>query len=61
MEMICASQAIYLEQAENEVSSKSRERLTWIRSIVPPLREDTSVSEEIERLANAILTDDAWM
>ncbi len=61
MEMICASQAIYLEKAESEVSSKSRERLAWIRSMVPPLREDASVSEEIEKLAHALLTDDAWM
>lgn len=58
IEMICASQAIYLEKAEHELSPVSRKHLEWIRGIVPPLTQDMSTSAYIDLLANSVLSNE---
>jgi histidine ammonia-lyase len=58
IELICASQAIYLERAENDISSHSKALLEWVRTIVPPLLRDMSISDRIEVLACALLSHD---
>ncbi|NWQ40269.1 histidine ammonia-lyase [Bacillus sp. EB106-08-02-XG196] len=55
IEMICASQAIYLEGAERDLAPKTREYLEKIRGICPPLESDRAISEQIEELAQFIL------
>jgi histidine ammonia-lyase len=54
IELICASQALYLQGVEDEISPENRAALAWIREIAPPLDGDASVSEAIEALAEAI-------
>ncbi|ALC89268.1 histidine ammonia-lyase [Bacillus sp. FJAT-18017] len=58
IEMICSSQAIYLENAEEQLSPVTREYLNEIRNICPPLETDRDISEEIEALATFILRKD---
>lgn len=58
IEMICASQAIYLEGAESEISPASQVLLKWVRSVVSPLTEDASISEGIEKLTRVLLVGD---
>lgn len=60
IEMICASQALFLQRAEERTAPKSRERLGFVRSFVQPLTEDTSIGAGIERLARALLEGDGW-
>ncbi|KGM44821.1 histidine ammonia-lyase [Neobacillus niacini] len=57
VEMICASQAIYLEGAERDLAPKTREYLEEIREICPPLESDRAISEQIEKLAQFILRE----
>jgi histidine ammonia-lyase len=61
IEMICASQALYLQAAEQHTSPKTQQRLEWIRKIAPPLDADLSTSEYIDNLAAALLTSDDWL
>lgn len=58
IEFICASQAIYLEGAETEISPQSQALLKWVRSVVSPLTQDASISEEIEQLTRVLLAGD---
>ncbi|WP_252501598.1 histidine ammonia-lyase [Sporosarcina sp. Marseille-Q4943] len=58
IEMICASQAIYLEGAENQLAPATKEYLERIREICPPLKGDRAISDEIEALAQFILRAD---
>lgn len=55
IELICASQAIYLEGAEEALSDASKSLLTWVRATVPPLTGDASISDGIERLSKALV------
>jgi len=55
IELICASQAIGLQQAETDIAPHSQTLLAKVRSFVPVLTEDTSISDGIEGLGNAIL------
>ncbi|MFS0781287.1 histidine ammonia-lyase [Bacillus sp. 1P06AnD] len=57
IEMICASQAIYLEQAENQLAQATRNYLERIRHICPPLQTDRAIAEEMEELAQFLLKD----
>jgi len=59
IEMICASQAIYLEKAENQLAPATREYLEKIRAICPPLESDRAISDQMEELAQFILREDA--
>lgn len=59
IEMICASQAIYLEKAENQLAPATREYLEKIREICPPLESDRAISDQMEELAQFILREDA--
>jgi histidine ammonia-lyase len=61
MEWICASQAIFLQSAEDQLSPQIRHCLTWLRQIAPPLTEDASISHQIEAVASALFTSDGWM
>jgi histidine ammonia-lyase len=60
IEWICASQAIFLQNAEEQLSSHSLYCLKWLRNFAPPLTEDASISEQIEAVAHALLTRDDW-
>lgn len=55
IECICASQSLYLDGAEVDVSPVNRKRLEAIRSICPPLQRDESISQRIEELAQRLL------
>ncbi|WP_053362521.1 histidine ammonia-lyase [Bacillus sp. FJAT-27251] len=57
VEMICASQAIYLEGAEKELAPATRGYLEKIRDICPPLESDRAISEQMEELAQFILRE----
>lgn len=57
IEMICASQAIYLQQAEEDLAPRTKLQLDWVRAIVPPLETDRAISAEIEQLALALLAE----
>ncbi|MDR7238273.1 histidine ammonia-lyase [Neobacillus drentensis] len=57
IEMICASQAIYLEKAEKELAPATRAYLEEIREICPPLEGDRAISDEMEELAQYILRE----
>lgn len=57
IEMICASQAIYLQRAEDHLAPRTRQHLEWVREIIPPLTTDTAISEQIEKLAQALLAE----
>jgi len=58
IEMICASQAIHFEDAAAACAPRTRAHLEWVRAMVPPFAQDTSLSAHIERLADAILATD---
>ncbi|OCA92464.1 histidine ammonia-lyase [Pseudobacillus wudalianchiensis] len=58
VEMICASQAIYLEKAENQLAPATRNYLEKIREICPPLETDRAISDQMEELAQFILRED---
>ncbi|MFJ8238081.1 histidine ammonia-lyase [Ureibacillus sp. NPDC094379] len=58
IEMISASQAIYLESAENQLSPITRGFLEKIREICPPLEQDRSISDEVEAVAQFLLETD---
>lgn len=58
IEMICASQAIYLEKAENQLAPTTKEYLEKIRAICPPLETDRAISDQMEELAQFLLKDD---
>ncbi|MFJ7405233.1 MULTISPECIES: histidine ammonia-lyase [unclassified Lysinibacillus] len=55
IELIAASQAIYLEQAEQQLAPTTRKYLDIVRSFCPPLRGDKAIGEETEALANYLL------
>lgn len=59
IEMICASQAIYLENAEKELAPATRAYLEKIREICPPLEGDRAISDQMEELAQFILKDNS--
>ncbi|NHC40453.1 histidine ammonia-lyase [Bacillus sp. MM2020_1] len=59
IEMICASQAIYLENAEKELAPATRAYLEKIRNICPPLETDRAISDQMEELAQFILKDNS--
>lgn len=56
IECICASQAIYLDNAEQDLAPKTRAFLETVRSFCPPLRTDQPIGDEIEALAAYLLT-----
>lgn len=56
IELIAASQAIYLEQAEQQLAPTTRKFLDIVRSFCPPLEGDKAIGEETEALANYLLT-----
>ncbi|MFK4998523.1 aromatic amino acid lyase [Bacillus sp. N9] len=58
IEMICASQAIYLEQAENQLAPATKEYLEKVRQICPPLESDRAIADQMEELAQSILRED---
>ncbi|MBU8880500.1 histidine ammonia-lyase [Bacillus sp. FJAT-29790] len=58
IEMICASQAIYLEKAENQLAPVTRDFLEKVREICPPLESDRAISDQMEELAQFILRED---
>ncbi|MFF2853518.1 MULTISPECIES: histidine ammonia-lyase [unclassified Peribacillus] len=58
IEMICASQAIYLEKAENQLAQATRDYLEKVRLICPPLESDRAISDQMEELAQFILRED---
>lgn len=55
IELICASQALFLEQAETDVAPGTGAILEKVREIVPPVTEDKSLGESVELVASAIL------
>ncbi|WHY93665.1 histidine ammonia-lyase [Neobacillus cucumis] len=59
IEMICASQAIHLENAEKELAPATRAYLEKIREICPPLEGDRAISDQMEELAQFILKDNS--
>ncbi|MFZ7942808.1 histidine ammonia-lyase [Neobacillus sp. 19] len=61
IEMICASQAIYLEKAEKELAPATRAYLEKIREICPPLESDRAISDQMEELAQFILRDQSLL
>ncbi|KOS61992.1 histidine ammonia-lyase [Lysinibacillus agricola] len=56
IELIAASQAIFLEKAEQHLAQTTREFLEIVRSFCPPLEGDKAIGEEIETLANYLLS-----
>lgn len=58
IELICASQAIYLEKAENQLAPATRDYLEKVREICPPLDSDRAISDQMEALAQYILRED---
>ncbi|ALC84784.1 histidine ammonia-lyase [Bacillus sp. FJAT-22090] len=58
IELICASQAIYLEKAENQLAPATRDYLEKVRAICPPLDSDRAISDQMEALAQYILRED---
>ena len=58
IELICASQAIYLEKAESHLATATREYLEKVRRICPPLEGDRAISDQMEELAQYILRED---
>ncbi|TCP21060.1 histidine ammonia-lyase [Scopulibacillus darangshiensis] len=57
IEMICASQAISLQKADQDMAPRTRQHLEWVRGIIPPLTQDTSISEQIDKLGQALLSE----
>ncbi|BCG59348.1 histidine ammonia-lyase [Paenibacillus sp. URB8-2] len=60
IEAICAAQAAEIRGAER-LAPATRKLLHQIRSVVPPLTEDRSMSGDIERLARSMKTQDWGM
>lgn len=58
IELICASQAIYMDGCEQDLAPKTRAFLDIIRSYCPPLEGDQPIGEEIEALAKYLLSSD---
>lgn len=58
IELICASQAIYLAQCEDDLAPRTYEFLKTVRMFCPPLETDRAIGEEIEALAAHLLTSD---
>ncbi|MFB5088202.1 histidine ammonia-lyase [Psychrobacillus sp. PGGUH221] len=58
IELICASQAIYLEKAENQLAPATKDYLEKVRAICPPLDSDRAISDQMEALAQYILRED---
>lgn len=58
IEMICASQAIYLEEAEGKLAPTTSQFLKEVRQFCPPLKTDQPIGDEIEALAKYLLTSD---
>lgn len=58
IELICASQAIYLEKAEEELSPMTGVFLKKVRQYCPPLTTDQPIGDEIEALAEFLLVSD---
>lgn len=58
IELICASQAIYLEKAEKQLAPATRDYLEKVRKICPPLESDRAISDQMEELAQYILRGD---
>ncbi|MYL60818.1 histidine ammonia-lyase, partial [Virgibacillus halodenitrificans] len=48
IELISASQAIYLDEAEDMLAPATKKYLDMVREICPPLKGDQDISEEIE-------------
>ncbi|ETT86832.1 histidine ammonia-lyase [Viridibacillus sp. FSL R5-0477] len=55
IELIAASQAIYLEKIEDQLAPGTRAYLEKVREICPPLTADKAISEETEALAKFLL------
>ena len=58
IEMICASQAIYLEAAEEQLAPTTSAFLKKVRHFCPPLATDQPIGDEIEALAVYLLESD---
>lgn len=58
IEMICASQAIHLDKAEEQLSPTTRAYLEKVRQFCPPLLADQPIGDEIEALAKYLLASD---
>ena len=58
IEMICASQAIHLDRAEQQLAPATSQFLQKVRAICPPLTTDQPIGDEIEAVANYLLTSD---
>ncbi|PWI56922.1 histidine ammonia-lyase [Sulfoacidibacillus thermotolerans] len=55
IEAIVAAQAIALQHVESRLAKRTKQLYEWIRSYVPNVTVDRSLSEEIEALAQEIL------
>ncbi|MER2000465.1 MAG: histidine ammonia-lyase, partial [Lysinibacillus sp.] len=55
IELICASQAIYLIGCEEQLAPRTRQFLQTVRSYCPPLETDKAIGDEIELLAQYLL------
>ncbi|WP_249671343.1 aromatic amino acid lyase, partial [Bacillus thuringiensis] len=51
IELICASQAIHVDKAEEQLSPTTRNFLEKVREFCPPLLADQPIGDEIEALA----------
>ena len=58
IELICASQAIYLEKAEGQLAPTTSAFLKKVRQFCPPLTTDQPIGDEIEALAEYLLVSD---
>lgn len=56
IELICASQAIFLDKAEADLAPQTRAFLQIVRTFCPPLTTDQPIGDEIEALAHYLLT-----
>lgn len=56
IELICASQAIFLENAEAMLAPKTAALLQIVRTFCPPLTTDQPIGDEIEALARYLRT-----
>ena len=58
IELICASQAIFLEHCEDQLAPKTKAFLQIVRQHCAPLETDQPIGDEIESLANYLLQSD---
>lgn len=56
IELIAASQAIFLEKVEHQLAPTTRKFLEIVRSFCPPLEGDKAIGEETEALAHYLLS-----